>query len=229
VAYFSKKHSPAECNYEIYDKDLLAIVRAFEEWRPHLESAPESIKVLTDHKNLEYFMTTKLLNRHQARWSEFLSRLDFVIVYRPATQGGKPDALTRRSGDLPKEGDERLRHQSQVILKPKNLQLMADNDPGDEPPGEVPLGNEPLELEQLLRAGYEEDPFPAKVLDMLEKGVRQCREISLAECEKIDGRLHYRKRLYVPDYDELRLHLVKAHVRTGRLITSRGVMERLRS
>jgi hypothetical protein len=211
VAYFSKKHSPAECNYEIYDKELLAIVRAFEEWRLHLESAPESIKVLTDHKNLEYFMTTKLLNRRQARWSEFLSRFDFVIVYRPGKQGGKPDALTRRSGDLPKEGDERLRHQSQVILKPKNLQLMADNDPGDEPPGEVPLGNEPLELEQLLRAGYEEDPFPAKVLDMLEKGVRQCREISLAECEKIDGRLHYRKRLYVPDWDELRLHLVKAH------------------
>jgi hypothetical protein len=73
VAYFSKKHSPAECNYEIYDKELLAIVRAFEEWCPHLASAPESIKVLTDHKNLEYFMTTKLLNRRQARWSEFLS------------------------------------------------------------------------------------------------------------------------------------------------------------
>jgi hypothetical protein len=73
VAYFSKKHSPAECNYEIYDKELLAIVRAFEEWRPHLESAPESIKVLMGHKNLEYFMTTKLLNRRQARWSEFLS------------------------------------------------------------------------------------------------------------------------------------------------------------
>lgn len=36
VAYFSKKHSPAECNYEIYDKELLAIVRTFEEWRPHL-------------------------------------------------------------------------------------------------------------------------------------------------------------------------------------------------
>src|SRR5690606_4762784 len=47
VAFFSKKHSPAECNYEIYDKELLAIVRAFEEWRPHLESAPNTIKVLS--------------------------------------------------------------------------------------------------------------------------------------------------------------------------------------
>jgi len=39
VAFYSKKHSPAECNYEIYDKELMAIVRAFEEWRPHLEGS----------------------------------------------------------------------------------------------------------------------------------------------------------------------------------------------
>jgi len=73
VAFYSKKDSPAECKYEIYDKELLAIVRAFEEWRPHLEGSSHPIRVLTDHKNLEYFMSTKLLNRRQARWSEFLS------------------------------------------------------------------------------------------------------------------------------------------------------------
>ena len=106
VAYFSKKHSSAECNYEIYDKELMAIIRAFEEWRPHLESAQGVIDVLSDHKNLEYFTTTKLLNRRQARWSEFLSRFNFKIKYRPGKAGGKPDALTRRSGDLPKGGDE---------------------------------------------------------------------------------------------------------------------------
>ena len=32
VAYFSKKHLPAECNYKIYDKELIAIIRCFEEW-----------------------------------------------------------------------------------------------------------------------------------------------------------------------------------------------------
>jgi len=61
VAFYSKKHSPAECNYEIYDKELLAIVRAFEKWRPHLEGASHPIWVLSDHKNLEYFMSTKLV------------------------------------------------------------------------------------------------------------------------------------------------------------------------
>jgi hypothetical protein len=73
VAYFSKKHSPAECNYEIYDKELMAIIRAFEEWHPELQSVINPIHVLSDHRNLEYFMTTKLLNRHQACWSQFLS------------------------------------------------------------------------------------------------------------------------------------------------------------
>ena len=67
VAFFSKKHSMTECNYEIYDKELLAIVRCFEEWRPELEGTSSPIKVITDHRNLEYFTTTKLLNRRQAR------------------------------------------------------------------------------------------------------------------------------------------------------------------
>ena len=96
VAFYSKKHSPAKCNYKIYDKELLAIVRAFEEWRPHLEGSSHQIQVLSDHKNLEYFMSTKLLNHQQVRWSEFLSCFNFWIVYRPGRAGGKPDALTRR-------------------------------------------------------------------------------------------------------------------------------------
>ena len=83
VAFFSRRLSPAECNYEIYDKELLAIIRAFEEWRPELQGAAYPVKVITDHKNLEYFTTTKQLSRRQARWAEYLSRFDFKITYRP--------------------------------------------------------------------------------------------------------------------------------------------------
>jgi hypothetical protein len=67
IAYFSKRMSPAEGNYEIYDKELLAIVRCFKQWRPELEGATHPIQVLSDHKNLQYFATTKLLSHHQAR------------------------------------------------------------------------------------------------------------------------------------------------------------------
>jgi hypothetical protein len=153
VAFFSKKHSVTECNYEIYDKELMAIIRCFEEWRPELEGTPSPIRVITDHRNLEYFMTTKLLNRRQARWSEFLSRFNFKIVYRPGKQGAKPDSLTRRSEDLPKEGDERLQHQSQVVLKKENLpdipEVLAVQESAPTHIGVTTHGTKPNEEEEV--------------------------------------------------------------------------------
>jgi hypothetical protein len=62
VAYFFKTLSFVECNYEIYDKELLAIIRCFEQWRTELQSVEKLINVLIDHKSLEYFMTIKKLN-----------------------------------------------------------------------------------------------------------------------------------------------------------------------
>ena len=133
VAYFSKRHFLAKCNYEIYDKELMAIIRCFEAWRPELEGSAFPIHVLSDHKNLEYFMTTKALSRRQARWSEYLSRFDFKILYQPGKINGKADALTRRSGDFPSSEDERVVQQSRVILKPENFlrihsaEILADD------------------------------------------------------------------------------------------------------
>ena len=97
VAYFSAKHSAQECNYEIYDKELLAIIKALEEWRPELSGSQEPFEIVTDHKNLEYFTTTKVLNQRQVRWSEFLSQFNFRIVYRPGSKAARPDALSRKS------------------------------------------------------------------------------------------------------------------------------------
>ena len=59
VMYFFKKHSSAKCNYEIYNKELMTIICAFEEWCPELKGSSTSVKVITDHKNLKYFMSTK--------------------------------------------------------------------------------------------------------------------------------------------------------------------------
>lgn len=68
VTFMSKKIFLVECNYEIYDKKLLAIICAFAEWRLKLAGTliEDLIYVITDHKNLEYFMTSKDLNRRQA-------------------------------------------------------------------------------------------------------------------------------------------------------------------
>jgi hypothetical protein len=154
VAFFSKKHSAVECNYEIYDKELLAIIRCLEEWRPELEGTETPIRILSDHRNLEYFMSTKMLNRRQARWSEFLSRYNFRIIYRPGKQGEKPDALTRRSEDLPKEGDERLQHQSRVVLKKENFE---DQLPPTPPQTPEPLPTKHVHFEKKTKTVRFED------------------------------------------------------------------------
>jgi hypothetical protein len=65
VAFFSSKHTVLECNYEIYDKELLAIVKALEEWCPELQGTENSFEIITDYKNLQIFMSTKQLNQHQ--------------------------------------------------------------------------------------------------------------------------------------------------------------------
>jgi len=86
-----------EQNYEIHNKEMLAIIRALEEWRHFLEGATHPVEIWTDHKNLEYFMTAKKLNHRQAHWSLHLARFDFLLHHCPGHTMGKPDALSRRA------------------------------------------------------------------------------------------------------------------------------------
>ena len=81
VAFHSRKLQPAETNYEIHDKELLAIVDAFKHWRRYCKGATHQVQVFSDHQNLKYFTTTKMLNRRQARWAQELLGIDFHIYY----------------------------------------------------------------------------------------------------------------------------------------------------
>jgi hypothetical protein len=63
------------------------------------------IVILSDHKNLEYWQTKQDLNLRQARWGEQLANYNFTITYRPGKLVGKPDILSRESGDSPWEGE----------------------------------------------------------------------------------------------------------------------------
>ena len=180
VAYFSRKHTPAECNYEIFDKELLAIVKAFENWRPELEGSAYPIDVVTDHKNLEYFTTTKLLSRRQARWAEFLSRFNFKIRYRPGKQGGKPDALTRRTADLPIEGDltdPRNAFRNRPLLKLASIEVQnADIEDLTPQLSPVQIILAPISLEELTREPNEEPE-----LDTLEELENYNEELTLED------------------------------------------------
>jgi len=105
VAFHSRTFSALELNYDVHDKELLAIFEAFKMWQHYLEGSASLIDVVTDHKNLEYFSTTKVLTHRQARWSEYLSQFNLVICFRPRRLGTKPDALTRQWDVYPKRGD----------------------------------------------------------------------------------------------------------------------------
>ena len=106
VAFWSRKMSKEEQHYDTHDQELLAIVAAFREWRHYLEGARFPIVVLTDHNNLRYFMTTKVLSGRQARWALRLAPFDFVLSYRAGTKN-PADGPSRRPDYRDKEdGDE---------------------------------------------------------------------------------------------------------------------------
>jgi len=97
VAFLSKSLNETERNYEIHDKEMLAIIRGLESWRHLLERAQSKFEIWTDHKNLEYFMKVQKLNRRQAQWALYLSRFDFNLKHVLGTRMGKADGLSRRS------------------------------------------------------------------------------------------------------------------------------------
>src|SRR5258708_30044277 len=94
VAFFSHSLQGAEKNYDTHDKELLAMFKVFKNWRHFLEGSGEVIDTVTDHKNLEYFTTSKKLSRQQARWAEFLAQFNMRVCFRPGRLGSKPDMLT---------------------------------------------------------------------------------------------------------------------------------------
>ena len=106
-AYYSYKLKPAERNYDIGNRELLAVKLALEEWRHWLEGAIMPFIVWTDHKNLEYIQTAKRLNSRQARWALFFTRFKFSLSYRPGSRNTKPDALSRLylSSESPDRGE----------------------------------------------------------------------------------------------------------------------------
>ena len=95
IAFHSRTFMPPELNYDVHNKELLAIFEVFKMWHHYLKGSPTLIDVVMDHKNLEYFSTTKLLTCRQVHWSEFLCQFNLTIHFCPSHLGTKPDALTR--------------------------------------------------------------------------------------------------------------------------------------
>ena len=97
MSFISKVLNEMEQNYEIHNKKMPGMIHCLKVWRHFLKGARVRFKIWTDHKNLEYSMTSQNLNCRQARWALYLSRFDFLLKYVPRTKMGKVDGLSRKS------------------------------------------------------------------------------------------------------------------------------------
>ncbi|MBW0482813.1 hypothetical protein O181_022528 [Austropuccinia psidii MF-1] len=94
IEFDSRKHIPLELNYDIHYKELLGIVWALKGWRAFLRFLSSPFEVLTNNSSLKYFMSSRVLTRHQTRWAEFLSEFHFSSTYHPGCLATIPDALS---------------------------------------------------------------------------------------------------------------------------------------
>ena len=178
IAFFSKSLSPVEWNYEIHDKEMLAIIWALEEWWHFLEGTPHQFKIWTDHKNLEYFCMSKKLNRQQAWWSLHLSQFDFTLHHRPGSSMGKSEALSQCS-------DHRSRDNANItLLRPSLFTIQVLE-------GVTVIRVEAELLRDIQREFWhgEKEESVVKAVEELQKG--HLKLVRVVEWSERDGLLHF--------------------------------------
>jgi len=195
VAFISKSLNITEHNYEIYDKEMLAVIRCLEAWKHYLEGAKLEFEIWTDHKNLQYFMMSQKLNRRQAQWALYLSRFNFTLKHVPGKSMGKADGLSRRPDW--QEGAERD-NKDQTLIKPEWVRGVETI---------VEEGN----LKERIKTAQEGDERVVKAVEELKKvGVKTLRD----EEWKIENGVVLKKgRIYVPE-GKLRGEIIWLHYDT---------------
>ncbi len=117
VVFLSKSLTVTERNYKIYDKELLAIMLALDEWRHYLMGVTQDFEIWTDHQNLQYFQKPQKLNRRQARWVTELAEYHFSLHHKPGASNKKADLLSHRADhDTGKEDNDEV-----IVLKPEHF------------------------------------------------------------------------------------------------------------
>src|SRR6266536_431634 len=209
VAFFSKTMNPAKCNYQIHDKEILAIVKSLEEWRPELQRKQDRFEIYTDHKSLEYFMTTKQLTARQARWAEALSEYYFIITYRPGKDNVQADALTRRSDDVANQDQLKKATRQQILLTsdkldPRIVQGLEEASIAVLAPMDATATKSFLDtatvVDRVLQANRDEPSLEALRI----QATKSDPYLTLHA-----GILLYQGKVIVPDVDCLRTHLIR--------------------
>jgi len=182
VNFYTRKCSSAEQNYDTYDRELLAIVETLKQWRHYLEGANHKVLIRCDHKNLEYFQTSKVLSRRQSRWSEPLSGYDFVIEHLERSKN-PADGPSRRP-------DYEIGYERPVA----RLLATVSVEPYDD-------------LMPAIIAAQASDPLAADVsAKLVDRPVADGTDTAEEESQwkVVAGALTYEERIYIPAVDSLR-------------------------
>lgn len=201
VAFFSKTLDPSELRYDTHDKEMLAIMRALEEWRAELEGLQRTdrFSIWTDHQSLQYFMTGKKLNARQVRWCDTLSRYHFLIRYRQGKGNVVADALSRK--DRPAN-----RSQEQILLPREVLEFGVH--PNDQiesgPRAEEPsFAIQPVSIPTVIERALEANRHHPSLQEFREEASQEGTKWHMQ-----GDLLLWENRLMVPDDGDLRARLL---------------------
>ena len=197
IAYRSASMTPAERNYEIYDREMLGVCEALKDWRYYLEGLPEPFEIATDHQNLVYWRTAQHLTRRQARWALLLGEFHFVMVHKPGLSN-HADPLTRQSRHEVTDADD---NQDVVMLKPEHFLAIAATAFAEA---------EPLALEQRIRDCSARETEVAQALAVVRKKGPRRLVNDVLEWEELEGLLYYKGKLYIPHDKDLRAEIIKS-------------------
>ena len=156
IAYRSQSMTETERNYDIYDREMLAIHDALKDWRHFLEGLPQPFEIWTDHQNLKFWQTAQNLSRRQARWAIFLADFNFVLVHKPGSSNTRADPLSRLSSHEVTDADD---NRERIVLRPEHFRICANDALGD-----------PSTLLEEIRECKEHDPVVVLALQTLKKG-----------------------------------------------------------
>ena len=223
VSYFSKTMTKEERNYQIWDKEMLAIIKALGHWRIYLEGSIHQIEILTDHKNLTWFTEPQQLSARQKRWLMFLASYDFVITYVPG-RTSKPDALSRRPDHQPKEGGEKdevflLPEKVRKVTKTRTVLVSVATLQGrvDEIQAEKEIVAD-SEIQKAIRTALRDDPTVQDIIAHLEDDAGHLDDDpldpsaygqDLKDYDMQGGILYRKDKVYVPDHKLIKKQILE--------------------
>ncbi len=198
IVFYSKNMSSAECNYEIYDKELLIIIWAFEHWWLELKLINISIKMFIDHQALISLMKDKKLSQQQMRWVQKLADFNFKIMYQSDKQNIKINALTRQADFVPRDfDDERIQYQRTTILT-LNWMKIAD----------LEKNNDQSIYKQILETN-EIDENCMLLREAIARDEAQYEDIKLKNCQTQNEILFHDNQLWVSFNELLQMNLIR--------------------